>query len=427
MARKKALRWVRLDTAATIFPAASRKEWSNVFRQSITLHEDVSVDVLREALDVTVKRFPSICARLRRGLFWYYLQQVEEAPEVMRESSYPLVYMSRKEIRRCALRVIVYHNRIAVEYFHSLTDGTGGMIFLKTLVAEYLERKHGVKIPCEQGVLSREEAPRAEELENSFAKYTGPVAASRAESNAWHIPEELQTDNFLHLTCFHLPMKETLALAHEYDATVTVFLCAAMMKALADLQAQKVPNVKRRAPIKVRLPVNLRALFPSSTLRNFMSYTTPEMDPRQGEYTFREICVLIKHRMGLDLTQKHMAAMTAANVNIERNPLVRIAPLPFKDMVMRIGFDRYGERKACLTMSNLGLVRLPAEMQPFVERVDFLLGSQSNAPYNCAVISYGDTVNVNFIRDTRDAQLERCFFAVLRDMGLSVTVESNRA
>ncbi len=427
MAKKKALRWVRLDTAATIFPAASRKEWSNVFRQSITLHEDVSVDVLREALDVTVKRFPSISARLRRGLFWYYLQQVDEAPEVVRESSYPLVYMSRKEMRRCAMRVIVYHNRIAVEYFHSLTDGTGGMIFLKTLVAEYLERKHGVKIPCEQGVLSREEAPRAEELENSFAKHAGPVAASRAESNAWHMQEELQTDGFLHLTCFRLPVKETLALAHEHDATVTVFLCAAMMKALADLQAQKVPNVKRRAPIKVRLPVNLRPLFGSETLRNFMSFTTPEMDPREGEYTFDEICALVKHRMGLDFTKKHMAAMNAANVMIEQNPFIRIVPLPFKDMVMRIGFDRYGERKACLTMSNLGVVRLPEEMQPFVERVDFLLGSQSNAPYNCAVVAYGDTVNVNFIRDTRDAQLERCFFAVLRDMGLSVTVESNRA
>ncbi len=420
------LPWVRLDTAATIFPAASRKNWSNVFRESITLTEDVHVDVLRDALDATVKRFPSICTRLRRGLFWYYLQQVEEAPEVMRESSYPLVYMSREEIRRCAIRVLVYHNRIAVEFFHSVTDGTGGMIFLKTLVAEYLERRYGIKIPCEQGVLSRDEHPTEAELENSFHKYSGPVAASRKSTNAFHIDEELQTDGFLHLTCFRLPVKETLALAHEHNATVTVFLCAAMMKALLAMQAERVPNMSRRRPVKIHLPVNLRSVFPSETLRNFMTLTTPELDARLGEYEFDEICEIIKHRMGLDITPKYMSGMIAANVNIERNPLVRIMPLPIKNIAMRIGYDSYGEKKACLTMSNLGVVRMPEEMSRFVERVDFMLGSQSNAPYNCAVVSFGDTLNLNFIRDIESAELERRFYEVLRDMGLPVMVESNR-
>ena len=134
MARSKsnsaALRWLRLDNAAKIYPAARRRNWSNVFRQSVTLCEDVDIPVLRQALEVTVKRFPSIAARLRRGAFWYYLQQLEEAPALREEHSCPLVFMSKEEIRRCAFRVIVYQNRIAVEFFHSLTDGSGGMVFL---------------------------------------------------------------------------------------------------------------------------------------------------------------------------------------------------------------------------------------------------------------------------------------------------------
>ena len=118
----KSLRWVRLDNAAKIYPAARRRNWSNVFRQSVTLYEEVDVAVLKSALEVTVKRFPSIAARLRKGLFWYYLQQVESAPDIMEEKSCPLVFMSGKEMQRCALRVIAYKNRIAVEFFHSLTD-----------------------------------------------------------------------------------------------------------------------------------------------------------------------------------------------------------------------------------------------------------------------------------------------------------------
>ena len=63
-----------------------------------------------------------------------------------------------------------------------------------------------------------------------------------------------------------------------------------MMQAIADLQAEKVPRRSRRKPVKVLLPVNLRTLFPSRSLRNFASYITPEIDPRTGDYTFSEIC-----------------------------------------------------------------------------------------------------------------------------------------
>ena len=132
MAKKSSenLHWVRLDNAAKIYPAARRKNWSSVFRHSVTLFEEVDKGVLKSALDITVKRFPSIAARLRKGVFWYYLQQVETAPEIREEYSYPLTYMSKTEMRKCAFRVIVFHNRIAVEFFHSLTDGSGALIFL---------------------------------------------------------------------------------------------------------------------------------------------------------------------------------------------------------------------------------------------------------------------------------------------------------
>ena len=141
LSQENKLRWMPLDNAAKIYPAAARKSWSNMFRLSATLTEAVDVEILQSALDVTVRRFPSIAARLRRGVFWYYLQQLAKAPQVMDEHSYPLTRMSRQEMRRCAFRVIVYKKRIAVEFFHSVTDGTGGMIFLKTLLAEYLQQR----------------------------------------------------------------------------------------------------------------------------------------------------------------------------------------------------------------------------------------------------------------------------------------------
>ncbi len=422
---KKKLYWVKLDNAAKIYPAASRKNWSNLFRQSVTLHEEVDVTVLQQALEVVVKRFPSIAARLRKGAFWYYLQQLASAPQIREEYSYPLVYMDKEEMRQCAFRVIVYGRRIAVEYFHALTDGTGALIFLKNLVAEYLEQKHGISIPCENGIVDRRETPREEEMEDCFPKYAGPVAASRKDSNAWHMYGTPQKDGFLHLTCFQVCVKEALAAAHKHNATLTVFMSAVMMQALFNLQKEKTPAGRRQKPIKLLIPINLRNLFPSRTLRNFAMYTIPGLDPRLGEYSFSEICQIIQHKMGLEFTAKHMSQVIATNVNDERNPLVRLIPLPIKNAVMKAVFDSVGEKKSCLTLSNLGRIQVPDVMSAYIQRFDFILGVQVAAPYNCGMLSFGDTVYINFIRNIQEPELERHFFAVLQQMGISVTVESN--
>ena len=423
---KRPLRWMRLDNAAKIYPATVGRHWSNVFRQSVTLREEVDKAVLQSALEVTVKRFPSIASRLRKGAFWYYLQQVSHAPKLREEYSYPLTYMSKVEMRRCAFRVIVYRNRIAVEFFHSLTDGTGALIFLKSLVAEYLEQKYHISVPCEHGVADRRESPKKAELEDCFPKNAGPVPASRRDTDAWRMTGQPHTDGFLSLTCFQLPVDAVREAAHRYGSTVTVFLSAVMMKSLLLLQEEKEPDIRRRQRIKLLIPVNLRQLFPADTLRNFVMYTTPELDPRLGDYTLEEICALIRHTMGLELTQKHMGSIIATNVNDERNPLVRLIPLPIKNAVMKAVFNSVGEKKSCLSLSNLGAVRIPEEMKPYITRFDFILGAQAKAPYNCGMLSYENTVYINFIRKTKAPELESHFHAQLQALGIPVTVESNQ-
>ena len=426
MPNNKKLRWMRLDNAAKIYPAARRQNWSNIFRLSATLTEAVDTAALRRALDITVKRFPSTAVRLRRGAFWYYLQQLEHAPALREESSYPLTRMSRKDIRQCAFRVIVYGNRIALEIFHSVTDGNGALVFLKSLLAQYLQERYGICVPAQMGVLDRLEEPKAEELEDSFQKYGGSVGASRKETDAWHLTGTPEPDGFLHATCLQVPVAPALEKAHSYGVSLTAYLSAAMMMALQQLQAEYIPSRKHRKHIKVLIPVNLRNLFPSNTLRNFAMYTTPELDPRLGDYTFAEICKVVHHHMGLDITPKKMSRRIATNISSERSLIVRLMPLFLKNMIMKAVFNAVGERKSCLSMSNLGAVQLPESMLPYVERMDFILGPQATKPNNCGVLSFKGMLYINFIRNIRESGLEYHFFRVLQEQGLPVTVESNR-
>ena len=421
----KSLRWMKLDNAAKIYPAAKRRTWTNYFRLSANLSEPIDLPVLRAALDVTVRRFPSMAVRLRRGAFWYYLEQIPKAPEIQAEKSCPLQHVPFDSVRKCAFRVLVYKDRIAVEFFHAVTDGTGGLIFLKTLLAEYLSEKYGINVPAEKGVLGRLEEPDEEELEDSFLRYAGDVKASRREATAWHLSGTPEPDGYVNLVTMMLRVPEVKACAKEHGVSVTELLCAAMMQALDNLQAEKVPLRQHRKPVKVTVPVNLRKLFPSHTLRNFASYVNVEIDPRLGSYTFEEICQLVHHTMGLGNDAKAMRAKIATNVASEKSPVLRVMPLFVKNIAMKAVFDAVGECKACLCLSNLGVVQVPQIMSPYIQRFDFVIGPQANAPHNCGIATWGDAMYVSCVRNIKEPELELHFYRVLQSLGLHVTVESN--
>ena len=101
-------------------------------------------------------------------------------------------------------------------------------------------------------------------------------------------------------------------------------------------------------------------------------------------------------------------------------------PLFVKNAAMKAVFDAVGERKSCLCLSNLGAVRLPEVMRPYVTRMDFIVGVQARAPHNCGVVSYGDTMYLNLIRNIRESELELAFYQALHQLGLHVKVESNQ-
>lgn len=417
--------WLKLDNSAKIYPASRNRNWTNLFRLSATLKDEVDTDLLKTALAVTVRRFPSVAVRLSYGAFWYYLQELSSPPEISDEFGHPIELMKYSDIRKCAFRVLVYGKRIALEFFHAITDGTGGLIFLKSLLAEYAERKYGEKIPCECGILDRYGEIEDGELDDDFLKYAGDVPMSRKEATAFHIKGTKEPDGFVHALSFIADSSDVIRLAKERGVSVTALLCAAEMQALMDIQNRKVAKRKRRKPIKVLLPVNLRNIFPSKTLRNFALYVTPEITPAMGDYSFDEICKLVHHQMGAELTPNRMRARITTNVNDEKSLIVKIMPLFIKNAVMKGVFNAVGEKKCCLTLSNLGVVKLPDELAKHIERMDFTLNVPASTPNNSSVISFDGKMYISFVRNIREPELELRFHEILRDLGVRMKVESN--
>lgn len=412
--------WMRLDNAALIFPAVQRRGWSNVFRVSATLTEPIDPAVLQQAADRLLPRFPSMYMCLRSGLFWYYLQKLPRAPRVQPDGACPLIYMPKSELKRSCLRILWYGNRIAVECFHVLTDGNGGLIFLKTLTAEYLRLRYGVEIAPGFGVLDLQEAPRPSELEDSFARAAGPVALSRKEENALRLPGTQEPDGFRHITVATVSDKALLALAHRYQCTVTSLLAAVMLQTILELAP-----VQPGRWAKITIPVNLRRVLGGETLRNFVLTVNLGVDPRLGSYTLAELCRAVQSQLETLVTPQQMAARVTANVAPSQNGFIRVMPLPIKNLALRLVYSRVGESKGTINISNLGRTQLPPQMQPYVRHLDFVIGPQATYFQNCSVVSYGGFTRINLIRTLRERELQRRFLTRLVELGLDITVESN--
>lgn len=418
-------KWYRLDTAALIFPAIARKNWRNAFRLSATLNEPVDPEILQQAVVDLKPRFPSFYVSLRRGVFWYYLEESTEPVQIQEDFAYPLTLMHAKELKKNCMRVMYHDCRLAVEFFHVLTDGKGGAVFTCNLIARYLELKHKINVPHGDLIFDIEKEPSAEELEDSFLKHTAEVAAKEQGAHAYRLHGEKEPDGFRNLITGIIDTSQLRKAARDRDISVTAFLSAVMIECIISIQNGEKKRSRQR-PVKVMIPVDLRRLYGSVTMRNFALVLNPGVDPRYGEYSFDDLCSIVHHQLKAWAMPQNMAAMIAANVLPQRAIAIRLVPVFLKNNIMNLVYESRGERCGCLNISNLNEVRLPEVMTPYVKRMEFIIGPQRSYPHNCSVLSYGGKTYINMIRSICETGLEQRFFSRLVELGLAVEIESNR-
>ncbi len=178
-------RWFKLDNAGKLYPAVSNSRWSSAFRVSAELTEPVDPQRLQRAVDRVMPRFPSFKARMRRGVFWFYLEEIKEPLTVRLDTGHPCMPFDFRRDNGYLMRVFYYRNRISAEFFHSLTDGTGGMTFIKTLTAEYL-RQLGRKVEYDHGALNPRDGATPDETSDAFLRIPLPkVRVSRLVRHAY--------------------------------------------------------------------------------------------------------------------------------------------------------------------------------------------------------------------------------------------------
>ncbi|MCD7947652.1 MAG: hypothetical protein LUG13_05050 [Oscillospiraceae bacterium] len=423
--KKRSTGWFRMDNAGLLYSAIQKERYSAVYRFSVVMKEKVQPGVLQRAVDICMPRFPGFQVRIRHGYFWNYMEQnPAPGPFVQEDMVNPCQPVRYKEDNGWLVRFFYYERRISLEVFHALADGFGAMAFLRTLLAVYL-RQLGHDIPNSDGVLDVTQPPRREEVEDAYIRYAGKRAyRDPMGKTAYQNVGTSEPFYTLNVTMGFLPVDALKKLAKGYGVSITEYLTAVLLKVILDKQHRERPWKEK--PVALAIPVNLRGLFPTDTLRNFILTVRPVIDPRMGEYTFPEIVSQVHHSIRQMANRQRLQAQFTFTVRIQENAFLQRLPGVFKSMFVAGRYEAEGVRPFSGTYTNPGVFRMPQEMERHVERVELILGQATVPRMHCASISCGNTMTITFAGTVKERATERDFFRFLVKEGLPVKVESNR-
>ena len=212
--------------------------------------------------------------------------------------------------------------------------------------------------------------------------------------------------------------------ARTHGVSLTVYLTAVYLYSL-----QRVHNalsaLRRRTSqkiIRIEVPVNLRKMFPSRTMRNFSLYVMPGIDLRLGHYTFEEVVKTVYHQMALETDTKLIGKMISRNVGGEQHPFIRRVPLLIKTLILSRLYAS-GTKQYSGVVTNMGKIDLHPELNSRIDKFIFIPPPPNNIlKVNCGIVGFADQLVLSFGNITASKELERGLLTFLTARAIPVKI-----
>lgn len=419
------LGWLKLDNAAKLFPAIMSGELTAVFRITAILKKPVKYSDIREAVEITARRFPYFSVSLGSGLFWHYLEFNNKLPRIQTEEKIPCTAFAAKRKNEPLYRILVKENRISVEFIHILTDGGGAFEYLKSLLYTYLTL-NGNTFHSSEGIILPESPVTDGEFEDGYKRFfRKKIPPPGKLTKAWHLPYPLDEKPRLKITRTEISLDKLLAKAHELEVSVTEYLVSVYLFTLQKIYLEEKEKVKnqKRGVLRIEVPVNLRKKFASITMRNFSLFVLPEVDLRLGEYSFEEILRIARYQLQTGADIKQITRFLSQNVGHEKSPIIRVLPLFIKSLAISAVYRRLGSNQCSGILTNLGAVRLPSEMEDLIESFELVpTPPNTHVKVTCAMVTFKNQLRLNFGNISKSTKFEMYFLRHLTEAGISVRI-----
>lgn len=415
------IRWDKLDNTAHIFPVIAGEGLTNTYRICVELNEDIQPSLLQEALNIILPKFNVFNVRLRMGIFWYYFEENNKpAPLVKEEELFPCRYIQPNKNNSYLFSVSYYKKRINLEVFHVLTDGMGGMNFLRELTYQYLRLAHP---ELKEKVEDKLSDVTSLNLEDSFEKNYKSTTKKRGYTydRAYLIKlKKLEKGEF---GVMHglINLKELKEVTKKYGVSINEYLVATFAWATYVQCLHKTPS---KLPIRIAVPVNLRPFFNSNTTKNFFTMVAAEFFPTEKEYTFEQVLEIIQKSLKSQIQKENLEELFSIGVSNRNNKFLRMVPLGLKNLVLRIGFNR-SALAYTTTITNIGVAQVDPVYDPYIKIFRAFLAMSRGQYLKGTINSYKDTLVFNFSSSFSDTSVQKEFFRKIAEDGVTVQIETN--
>ena len=409
--------WYALDNAAKVYPISMKHGQMALFRMSVYFKRAVAPELLQMALTFAIKRFPTFATTVKKGFFWHYLDSTKRRYSIAPESDIPCKPLQISRSSSQTFRVLYYKNRVSVEYFHILTDGAGGMVFIKTLAAEYLRLMGARQAEGDEGILDINERPSQDEAANEFHRAEKTENASGFINRlAVQMSGKLSKIRPCRILHFKMDSELLKQAAKKRNATITAYILAMMFA------AGKHATDEFEGIMRIQVPVNMRKYYPSATLRNFSMYCGIDLPLAE----ISDLDAIIP-KITLQLDQKASKQSMSEMINSTKRMVgaLRYVPLFIKAPAARIVYGYLSDRIFSNTLSNVGVVKMPPGLEEHIDSMDFVLGSARTNRACCAMVSFGNTATLSITKITADPSFEEKLYEMLKSDGVAPVVEGS--
>ena len=410
--------WRRLDNSAKIFPIASSKKYSSVFRLSAVLKEKIAPNILKKAVNLALKNLSSFKVKLKKGFFWYYFEDNNKEVIIEKEKDYPCKYIDPNTNNDYLFKVTYWENKINLDIFHSLTDGNSGIIFLREIVYTYIELAH--KEDFSQKL--RTERKISNNTEDDYLKnYDKKSKNSKGGKKAYRLKGKILPLAAIGVIHVNIDLDELKNRAKEKDVTITQYLTSVLIHAIYNSNYKKYNGKK---PIKICIPVDLKKYFKSETISNFFSYISVQTEENLNLDSFEEILKFVKKEFDRKLTKEEISKTMSTNVKLGNNIFIKSIPLFLKLIIVKLSYIEI-RKYTTTTFSNVGRIGIIGEYQKYIDKFMMLIAPESVEKIKCSACSFENKLNFTFTSTLEGTEVEEEFCKKLKEEEINISVEGN--
>lgn len=416
--KSKVTTWTKLDNAGKIFPPTTTKRDTKVFRISCELYEDIDPEILQQATKKTLKAYPLFQSVLKKGMFWYYLESTEIEPIVQQEYKQPCAPLYIQNKKSLLFEVTYYQNRINLEVYHAISDGTGAAEFFKTIVTHYLVLKFPQQYDGVKGLLTST-ASTSQKNDDSFNRYFSKedMQKSPKRIKAHQIKLPIISETRISLIEASIPLDKIIALAKEMGTTITILLTAIFLSSVSKEMTLK----ERKRPVVAIVPVNLRNYFESESVRNFFGTINVGYTFSEPSTEISKVVDSLKESFARELNPKSLNEHMNRYSALEHNVFARPVPLFLKDWIMYIA-NLISEGEKTISISNIGKVTMHDELAMHIKNLNLFVSTKIIQMCMC---SFKDNLNLTFSSAFADTNIQMHFLRYLTSLGIPITINAN--